>query len=287
MIRDFTGKRGSRLLLAVLLAGLLTSCSFKTVYNRLDVLIPEYVEGLVTIDNALENNLQQRSAALLEWHRQTQLIRYADWLRAFQGEVGKLTVDSARRYALEAEDFWEAMSAKIDYEMAELLPLLDTKQQNELFASITEKNEDFADEYIDIDDDERRTNYYERTRDTYENWIGDLTDAQEQAIRQATDRLLDGARLRLDRRQEWQAGIQEILAGRESRQVKSQQLHDYLQDFEFSNAQSLDSRIEANKEIITGLTVAISDSMDEDQAGHFVDKTDDYIRMFTELSENR
>ena len=287
MIRDITGKRGSRLLLAVLLAGLLTSCSFKTVYNRLDVLIPEYVEGLVTIDNALENNLQQRSAALLEWHRQTQLIRYADWLRAFQGEVGKLTVDSARRYALEAEDFWEAMSAKIDYEMAELLPLLDTKQQNELFASITEKNEDFADEYIDIDDDERRTNYYERTRDTYENWIGDLTDAQEQAIRQATDRLLDGARLRLDRRQEWQAGIQEILAGRESRQVKSQQLHDYLQDFEFSNAQSLDSRIEANKEIITGLTVAISDSMDEDQAGHFVDKTDDYIRMFTELSENR
>ena len=287
MIRDFTGKRGSRLLLAVLLAGLLASCSFKTVYNRLDVLIPEYVEGLVTIDNALENNLQQRSTALLEWHRQTQLIRYADWLRGFQGEVGKLTVDSARRYALEAEDFWEAMSAKIDYEMAELLPLLDTKQQNELFASITEKNEDFADEYIDIDDDERRTNYYERTRDTYENWIGDLTDAQEQAIRQATDRLLDGARLRLDRRQEWQAGIQEILAGRESRQVKSQQLHDYLQDFEFSNAQSLDSRIEANKEIITGLTVAISDSMDEDQAGHFVDKTDDYIRMFTELSENR
>ena len=287
MIRDFTGKRGSRLLLAVLLAGLLTSCSFKTVYNRLDVLIPEYVEGLVTIDNALENNLQQRSTALLEWHRQTQLIRYADWLRAFQGEVGKLTVDSARRYALEAEDFWEAMSAKIDYEMAELLPLLDPTQQNELFASITEKNEDFADEYIDIDDDERRTNYYERTRDTYENWIGDLTDAQEQAVRQATDRLMDGARLRLDRREEWQAGIQEILAGRESRQVKSQQLHDYLQNFEFSNAQSLDSRIEANKEIITGLTVAISDSMDEDQAEHFVDKTNDYIRMFTELSENR
>ena len=253
---SITGKRGSRLLLAVLLGSLLTSCSFKTVYNRLDVLIPEYVEGLVTIDDALENNLQQRSTALLEWHRQTQLIRYAD-------------------------------SARIDYEMAELLPLLDAKQQNELFASITEKNEDFADEYIEIDDDERRTNYYERTRDTYENWIGDLTAAQEQAIRQSTDRLQDAARLRLDRREEWQAGIQAILAGGESRQVKSQLLHDYLQNFEFSRAQSLDSKIEANKEIITGLTVAISDSMNEEQAGHFVDKTNDYIRMFTELSENR
>ena len=287
MMGSITGKHGSRLLLAVLLGSLLTSCSFKTVYNRLDMLIPEYVEGLVTIDDALENNLQQRSTALLEWHRQTQLVRYADWLRAFQGEVGKLTVDSARHYAVEAEDFWEAMSARIDHEMAELLPLLDTGQQNELFASITEKNEDFADEYIEIDDDERRTNYYERTRDTYENWIGDLTAAQEQAIRQSTDRLQDGARLRLDRREEWQAGIQAILAGGESRQVKSQLLHDYLQNFEYSRAQSLDSKIEANKEIITGLTVTISDSMNEDQAGHFVDKTNDYIRMFTELSENR
>jgi hypothetical protein len=287
MMSTFPGRQGAWLPVAMVLAGLLTACSFKTVYNRLDMLIPEYVEGLVTIDDALEDNLQQRSTELLEWHRRTQLIQYADWLRAFQGEVGKLTVDSARYYSTEAERFWDAMSAKIDHEMAELLPLLDAEQQQELFASIAEKNEDFSDEYIDIDDGERRDNYFERTRDTYENWIGNLSDTQEETIRQATDRLLDGARLRLDRREEWQAGIQAILAGGESRQVKSQRLHDYLENFEFSNAQSLDSKIAVNKEIIIELTVAISDSMNEDQAGHFVDRTNDYIRMFTELSENR
>jgi hypothetical protein len=287
MMSTFPGRQGAWLPVAMVLAGLLTACSFKTVYNRLDMLIPEYVEGLVTIDDALEDNLQQRSTALLEWHRHTQLIQYADWLRAFQGEVGKLTVDSARYYSTGAERFWDAMSAKIDHEMAELLPLLDAEQQQELFASIAEKNEDFSDEYIDIDDGERRDNYFERTRDTYENWIGNLSDTQEETIRQATDRLLDGARLRLDRREEWQAGIQAILAGGESRQVKSQRLHDYLENFEFSNAQSLDSKIAVNKEIIIELTVAISDSMNEDQAGHFVDRTNDYIRMFTELSENR
>jgi hypothetical protein len=287
MMAGLPKNRTAWLLVVALLASLLAACSFKTVYNRLDVLIPEYVEGLVTIDDALENNLRQRSTELLEWHRHTQLVQYADWLRAFQGEVGKLTIDSARYYAMEAERFWDAMSARIDREMAELLPLLDASQQKELFASITEKNEDFADEYIDIDDAERRTNYYERTRDTYESWVGDLSEAQEQTIRQATDRLLDGARLRLDRREEWQAGIQVILAGPGSREQKSQLLHDYLQNFEFSKAQSLDSKIAVNKDIIAELTVAISNSMNEEQAGHFVDKTNDYIRMFTELSENR
>lgn len=287
MMAGLPKNRTAWLLVVALLASLLAACSFKTVYNRLDVLIPEYVEGLVTIDDALESNLRQRSTALLEWHRHTQLVQYADWLRAFQGEVGKLTIDSARYYAMEAERFWDAMSARIDREMAELLPLLDASQQKELFASITEKNEDFADEYIDIDDAERRTNYYERTRDTYESWVGDLSEAQEQTIRQATDRLLDGARLRLDRREEWQAGIQVILAGPGSREQKSQLLHDYLQNFEFSKAQSLDSKIAVNKDIIAELTVAISNSMNEEQAGHFVDKTNDYIRMFTELSEDR
>ena len=287
MMAGLPKNRTAWLLVVALLASLLAACSFKTVYNRLDVLIPEYVEGLVTIDDALENNLRQRSTELLEWHRHTQLVQYADWLRAFQGEVGKLTIDSARYYAMEAERFWDAMSARIDREMAELLPLLDASQQKELFASITEKNEDFADEYIDVDAAERRTNYYERTRDTYESWVGDLSEAQEQTIRQATDRLLDGARLRLDRREEWQAGIQVILAGPGSREQKSQLLHDYLQNFEFSKAQSLDSKIAVNKDIIAELTVAISNSMNEEQAGHFVDKTNDYIRMFTELSENR
>ena len=78
-----------------------------------------------------------------------------------------------------------------------------------------------------------------------------------------------------------------ILAGPGSREQKSQLLHDYLQNFEFSKAQSLDSKIAVNKDIIAELTVAISNSMNEEQAGHFVDKTNDYIRMFTELSENR
>jgi hypothetical protein len=42
---------------AIVILTLITAvaaCSFKTVYNRLDYLIPEYVEGMVTLDDVLE-----------------------------------------------------------------------------------------------------------------------------------------------------------------------------------------------------------------------------------------
>ena len=179
------------------------------------------------------------------------------------------------------------MSARVDREMAELLPMLGAGQQRELFENIARKNQDFSEEYVEIDEDRRRENYFERTRDTYESWVGDLTDQQEQAVRQATDRLIDGAALRLERREEWQAGIEAILAGPGDRQAKAQALHDYLDNFEFSKADRLDARIAVNRDIIIELTVAISDSMTEAQRQHFIDKTNDYIRMLSELSEGR
>ena len=44
----------------VLLVLLVSACSFKTFYNNLDVFIPEYVEGLVTLDDALEQAVDHR-----------------------------------------------------------------------------------------------------------------------------------------------------------------------------------------------------------------------------------
>ena len=76
--------RFTRTIVILTLLTAVAACSFKTVYNRLDYLIPEYVEGMVTLDDVLEEKLEQRTLVLLEWHRNTQLKQYADWLSALQ-----------------------------------------------------------------------------------------------------------------------------------------------------------------------------------------------------------
>lgn len=274
-------------MLVVLLTVVVSACSFKTLYNQLDILIPEYVEGMVTLDDLLENELELRSRSLLEWHRSTQLVQYAAWLRALQAETGRLTPARARQLVAEMDGFWDALANRLDDDMAVLLPGLGAGQQAELYASIAAKNEEFREEYIEPDVAARREAYFDSTREAYESWIGTVNDDQEATIRQATNRLIDTASLRLQRREQWQDGIRDLLAERGSRQEKSLRLRAYLASFEFSKGQEMDSKTAHNKDIIIQLTVAISGSMTEKQQEHFIAKTDDYIRMLTELSEHR
>ena len=49
----------------------------------------------------------------------------------------------------------------------------------------------------------------------------------------------------------------------------------------------MNEKSEINREVIVRLTVQISHGLAEDQQAHFISKTNDYIRMLTELAENR
>ncbi len=271
-----------------MLAILIAACSFKTVYNRLDYLIPEYVEGMVTLDEVLEEKLEQRTLILLDWHRNTQLKLYADWLHALQQDAGKnLTEERVKQRITEAERFWNALSVKINDEMALLLPMLDAQQRAELFINIEDRNEEFREQFVDLDDDERVDDYFERMVDTYANWIGELTDEQLLAVQQASTRLISTADLRLQRRLQWQHGIQQILAEQATDTDKSAELRMFLAGFEDVDNEVMKQKSAYNRNIVTGVTVQISRTMTDEQKAHFINKTNDYIRIFTELAENR
>lgn len=280
--------RRAGMLFALALFTIISACSFKTVYNRLDYLMPEYVEGVVTLDDALEQRLDERTALLLQWHRNTQLKQYANWLQSLQQDVnGQLTAERLGQHIARMEQFWLALVIKLNDEMAYLLPLLDAEQRKELFAYLDETNEEFREEFIDRDDGERIEDYAERIIDTYENWIGELSDSQTLAVEQGASSLISTAEHRLARRLEWQQGIRDILASSDSRYDKSQRLRAFLAGFEHDPDGPIKEAAEFNRKIIIGLTVEIANSMTQDQKHHFTSKTDDYIRMFTELAGNR
>ena len=71
--------RSAYVVIIVAFVMMVASCSFKTLYNQLDYLIPSYVEGMVSLDSMLEEKVEQRTLVLINWHRNTQLNQYADW----------------------------------------------------------------------------------------------------------------------------------------------------------------------------------------------------------------
>jgi hypothetical protein len=280
-----------RTLKAVIVIGLVTlvtACSFKTVYNRLDYLIPKYVEGVVTLDDVLEERLEGRTQVLLNWHRNTQLEQYAGWLQSLQQDFGvQLTEEQLEQHVIEMEGFWLSLLYKVNDEMAYLLPMLDEAQREELFAYLDDSNEEFREAFIEPDEQERIDDYAGRMIDVYEDWIGQLTDEQAGSVEQAAAELISTAGPRLQRRLEWQQGIRQILVSADSHYDKSQRLRVFLAGFEQDRDGPIRQASDINRQVIIRLTVQIAHSLTNEQREFFISKTDDYIRMFTELAENR
>jgi len=276
------------MMFAVLFIVLISACSFKTVYNRLDYLIPSYVEGMVSLDDVLEEKVEQRTDVLVSWHRNTQLRQYADLMRTFQQDMeSPLNEQRVLQHMATIEELWQSLEVKLNKEMAELLPLLNSEQRAELFDSIDDKNEDFYDEYVDLDDDERIEQYIETMIDSYQNWLGDLTAGQEQAVEKAAPGLSSSAALRLQQRRLWQRGIQQILDSDGSEKIKTERLEEFFDRFNSNGQPQLAAVTEANKQILARLTAKIINQLTADQRLYFKDRSDEYIQIFTELAENR
>lgn len=266
----------------------ISACSVKTLYNKLDYLLPEYVETMVSLNDVLEQKVDQKITLLLKWHRQTELKQYAEWLRGLQQDVNStLTEQKVLQRTSELEQFWQRLIAKVYQEMALLLPLLDKGQQDELFGNIAHKNEVFRKEYVDLDQEERIEDYHDRLVDTCKSWLGELTNEQTLAVKQASAELVSAAELWFQRRLRWQFETQKILGNPGSSSKKAEQLYTFFEDFRIIKNKALIENTEFNKAIVTRLVVVISRNLTESQKVHFMDKTNDYIRMFTELSENR
>ena len=267
---------------------LVSACSFKTIYNRLDYLIPSYVEGMVSLDDVLEKKVEQRADLLVRWHRNTQLTQYADLLRTIQQDMeSPLDVQRVLQHIATIQASWRALEAKINEEMAELLPMLNGEQREELFESIDDKNEDFYDEYVDLNEDERIEQYIETTTESYENWLGSLTAAQEQAIEKSASGLISSAALRLTQRRVWQRNIQEILDSGDTQEVKTLRLQQFFDSFNLNEQPQLAAASETNIKTIARLTVEVINQATTEQKYFFKNKTGEYIEIFTELSENR
>lgn len=287
-IKSLLSPSNSKYILIPVFIAIVSACSFKSIYNNLDYYIPSYVEGMVSLDGMLEEQVEQRTQLLINWHRNTQLKQYAELLRIYQQDFGtQLTEERVSQHMATMESLWQPLAEKLSEEMTVLLPLLNHQQLDELFESIDDKNEDFYDEYVDLDKVELIETYIESLLDNYQNWLGDITGQQEQFIEKAAYKFHSSAHLRLQQRKEWQQSMREILYSPDDAEIKSERLRALFRTFTTEESIALTAADEANKQVIAWLTVKLVHAATAEQKDYFIAKTDDYIRIFTELAEGR
>jgi hypothetical protein len=193
----------------------LAGCGVGLVYNRLDTLMGFYIEGLVTLDREQSAQLARTLSHNLDWHRRSELIRYSEFLRGLAAEVEQRPDRESLVRATElAQEYWRRIFEQAAPGYAQLAMTLSDRQVAELLRGFEEADAKFYAEYLEETPAERIASREKRLRRALERFVGKLTPAQVDVVRQfarAPGLSMDDWR---ESRRLWRAELGETLAMR-------------------------------------------------------------------------
>ncbi len=214
-----------RLLCVLLLAASVTGCA-KLVYNRLDTLAAWYVGNLVSLDDQQRSNLRAWLAQTLAWHRESELGRYARFLRDLSAEVAHPSDRVAYRRALDrVEGFAADFTEQTAPQAARLLMELSPAQIEEFLANLEEKsNERSADDRDAIREGTWQAHQVKSAQRQVKRWTGTITQEQKLLVRQMSQDIQPTTAEWLESQRQWRAALRDAFSNRDTAQERILQL---------------------------------------------------------------
>lgn len=170
------------LALAVVLAG----CSaVKLGYNNLPDLAWWWLDGYMDFSDAQRAPVKDELTRLHQWHRSTELPRYAELLaRVEQMAAADTTPEQVCRLADAARIRFLALAEQSQGAIAAIAPTLAPEQLRHLAQRYESNAKEFRKEWVDVTLAERRERHYKQFLQRMEDAYGQLDDAQRAVLRQ-------------------------------------------------------------------------------------------------------
>lgn len=178
-------RHGLLLVLLLILGG--CSSGTRLAYNHLDRLVAWQLSDYVTLDAAQNSEFDRSFQSLWDWHRATQLPRYATDLREMAATVARGTPDTESVAAALAkiERHGDVLGQKIGAALGTLIPMLDDAQVAGLIAR-QRKDIDREERKLAAESPEaRHQRYRKKIADFFDDWIGDLNESQKAIVERA------------------------------------------------------------------------------------------------------
>ena len=208
--------RGLRVLAVAGLAAFLAGCTMLgLVYNRLDSLVGFYIEGLVDLTPEQSAQLEGTLAGNLQWHRESELQRYADFLRELAGTVDAglervRMLEASRR----AEAYWRDIFEQAAPGYSALALTFTDAQVEQLIAGFAREDDEEYEEYADRSVAQRATQREKSVRKFLERFTGPLSASQRTLVREYVARTPSTMEEWRVTRQRWRASLEETLQAR-------------------------------------------------------------------------
>jgi hypothetical protein len=186
----------------LLLVGACSSTNF--VYNRLDFLIPWYVDDYVDLNSQQKTHLEKLLTPFLAWHRTQEL---PDYLHIIEGIEENL--DRPQTPAMfvavfgDFETAWFRLESKgLDW-LLDLGAQLSDAQIAELMEKLWEKQVEYKEEYLERTDEQFFEETYKESLDNAKEYLGPLSKEQRELLEEFSRSLQRSDRLWLQERAQW------------------------------------------------------------------------------------
>ena len=194
-----------RALVGVCMLVCLGACSSTTlVYNRLDFILPWYLERYVDLDREQGRQLDEQLEPLLAWHRREELPQYLELLDTMIADLDDdLDLALIGQRTDELEIAWYRVRDRGLDELLELGNALRDDQIDEFIESLNKKQRKYERKYLSRDDEEFREDAYDNLREFFEDYLGRLNAEQRQRVKDAVANLQRSDDRWLSERAEW------------------------------------------------------------------------------------
>jgi hypothetical protein len=253
----------------------LSACSSTTFfYNRLDFILPWYLDRYVDLERAQSQKLDIQLEALLDWHRREELPRYLDFLDDIAEDLAApLSVVQLQNYADRAEQAWLRIR---DPGLEFLLRLgedLSDEQIEDFIAVMAKKQAKYEGKYLDRDDKEMREDVFEGLEETLEDYLGRLDKPQRERLRTATEDLLRSDTVWLQERSAWTAELAQAL---ERKPGWQQRVTRIVYDWEADLDPEVEALYDHNTTVVRAAIVDVLNSRSENQGVRLYKKIDGF-----------
>lgn len=270
-----------RLLLACLVTILMLAGCTSFAYNRLDWLIPWYVDGYVDLTSEQRKLLRKKLTSQLDWHREEELANYIDILNRLEADMdGEVTADTVRRWADEMFGAAVRVQRSLLAVALEFGTQISDEQVEEFVVSLWERHEEMEEELRTRSDAEYADDDYDSLVETLERFLGRLDKQQKAILREASNKLVRFDKAWLDEGRAWLKKMENLLQREAGWQEAIMQAYDArasLRSDEYRAA------FEHNMGLVTQAYAEVIGTMSKRQRKRAQNEFDDLRRMLMRL----
>jgi Family of unknown function (DUF6279) len=183
----------------------ISACSGATiVYNRLDFLLPWYIDDYAELNQAQKAYLDELLAPFLTWHRTQELPNYVKILEDIEDRIQSpmKPADVAAVFA-EIEQAWLRLEGAALDRLLDLGERLSDEQIAGFLDVLNERQQEYEKEYLARSDEEFYQDSYDNLRDSVRDYLGRLSEQQRDILRNASRQLHRSDHTWLQGRAEW------------------------------------------------------------------------------------